>query len=374
MKIGIVGDLILSDRLKIDQALLDILHGTDLNIANLEAPFVRKGMKPELKAGLHQLVKDCKTLKQLNIAAVSLANNHICDFGPSGLEMTRQVLNDHGIFHFGAGSNLEKALQPAEINLLNSRIHCWGFMQKYASGRHFATMRKSGVAELRRNLILPELLGSDAPVKIVYMHWNQEFESYPEPVNKLLAEELSQHCNLIVGSHSHCLQGIQSANQSLIFHGMGNFSMPALPYAGTTLMEYPPLSRQAMIMIAQLDGTTPDYTIHPIQVDHSGCLISDPAKGEANKIRSHLHSISEPLQEDYKVYRKFYNANKQRRLLPTQVRNRQLNRIRLWLYYGMDRCIRYTERILASLLARMGLLNYVKRRFTRLLDYIQSNR
>ena len=54
MRIGFVGDLILSRCLKVDKELIEILNGTDLNIANLEAPFIRNGMRPLRKAGLHQ--------------------------------------------------------------------------------------------------------------------------------------------------------------------------------------------------------------------------------------------------------------------------------------------------------------------------------
>jgi hypothetical protein len=374
MKIGIVGDLILSDHLKIDKPLRDILRSTDLNIANLEAPFIREGMKPALKAGLHQLVEDCHILQDLNIKAVSLANNHMCDFGSEGIEITRQVLKDHGIAHFGAGSKLEEALEPAEISIRNKKVALWGFMQRYASGRHFATSASGGVAELRKDQVISVLKESDADIKIIYNHWNQEFENYPDPVNKLLAEEAAQYCDLLIGSHSHCLQGIQSTGKSNIFYGMGNFSMPALEYAGTRLIEYPEISRSSMLVVLNLDEPDPSYTIHPIRLDQSSCLISDPVKAEAEKVHLHLQSISEALQKPYSSYRKFYNANKQRKLLPTQVRNRHLNRFRLWLFYGTDRILRYSERKLAALLNCLGLLGFVKRRISNLLQYLHSNR
>ena len=100
----------------------------------------------------------------------------------------------------------------------------------------------------------------------------------------------------------------------------------------------------------------------------------DAVKAEAEKVHLHLQSISEALQKPYSSYRKFYNANKQRKLLPTQVRNRHLNRFRLWLFYGTDRILRYSERKLAALLNCLGLLGFVKRRISNLLQYLHSNR
>jgi len=374
MKIGIVGDLILSDHLKIDDTLRDILRSTDLNIANLEAPFIRKGMKPALKAGLHQLSDDCKILHDLNIKAVSLANNHMCDFGTEGIKITTRVLKEQGIQFFGAGNSFEEARQPAKINIKGKRIALWAYMQKYTSGRHFATPSRGGVAELRRDQVLSELKKSDADVKIIYNHWNQEFENYPEPVNKLLAEEAVGYCDVLIGSHSHCLQGIQSKENSSIFYGMGNFSMPALEYAGTRLIVYPEISRNSMIVVVSLERAGQNHTIHPIRVDQSGCQISEPTREEAKKIHQHLEAISEALPKDYSSYRKFYNSHKQRKLLPTQVRNRHLNRFRLWLYYGSDSFVRFSERKLAGLLTRLGILGFVKRRMSALLNYLHSNR
>ena len=150
--------------------------------------------------------------------------------------------------------------------------------------------------------------------------------------------------------------------------------MPALDYAGTRLIEYPEISRNSMIVIAKLDDADRGYTIHPIHVDQSGCLVSDPVKEEAERILLHLQGISEALKKDYSSYRKFYNSNKERKLLPTQVRNRHFNRFRLGLYYGTDRMVRYTEMKLASVLKRLGLLSFVKRRMNSLLQYLHSNR
>jgi len=374
MRIGFVGDLILSPCLKVDKELIEILNGTDLNIANLEAPFIRNGMQPVQKAGLHQLVDDCSILQTLNIAAVSLANNHMGDFGPEGIEITRQVLSDHDILCFGAGKDMEEAIKPAEIIIDNRMIHCWGFMQRFGSKRYFATNQSAGIPELRRDIILPELQNSRADIKILYSHWNQEFEHYPEPINKYLTEEISRHCNLVIGSHPHCLQGIQSSDRSTIFHSLGNFSIPALEFAGVTLMEFPDIYRDSVIIIIELDKKKPGYSVYPIVQDRSGCIVSHPGMERSQQIKSHLHTISEPLALAYREYRQFYKKNRQRKMLPMQVRNRSLNLVLVTLYYSVNRLLMFVEIKLAAALEKMGILSVVKRRMSRILDYIHSNR
>jgi len=374
MKIGFIGDLILSPKLVIDEQITALLRRNDFNVANLEAPFIKKEMHPEMRSGLHQLVSGPGMLHDLNIKAVSLANNHILDYGPEGIEFTQQVLAQHEIQFFGAGSSLEEALRPARLLLDNQSLDIWGFMQRFYSKRHFATSHSEGTAELKKEAMIRELESSDADIKIVYNHWNLEMESFPEPVNKDLAEELARHSTLVVGSHPHCIQGIQTAGNALIFHSLGNFSMPALDYSGTTLIEYPEISRESLIITVALDGTPPPYDIHPIILDRSGTVVSSPDKEKRAQILSRVHRLSEPLALGYNHYRQFYKQNKTRKLMPTQVKNRHLNRFRLFSYFSFIRMLQFVEGNLARFLRKIGLLDRVKRWFSGILDYIHANR
>ena len=374
MKIGFIGDLILSPELVIHEKITALLRGNDFNVANLEAPFIHKGKRPVLKSGLHQLVSDPGMLHDLNIKAVSLANNHMKDYGPEGIELTQKVLSQHGIQFFGAGSSLEEAIRPAKLQIENQSLHFWGFMQRFYAKRHFATAHSGGTAELKRELMIRELDSSEADIKIVYNHWNLELESYPEPVNKDLAEELARHCTLVIGSHPHCIQGIQTSGNALIFHSLGNFSMPALDYSGTTLVEYPEISRESMIVTITLEGKKPHYDIHPITLDRSGSVVSCPDKEKKKQILSRIDTISEPLALGYKNYLHFYKQNKKRKLMPTQVKNRYLNRFRLFSYFSFIRMLQFVEGNLARFLSKIGLLGPVKRWFSGILDYIHSNR
>jgi len=374
MKIGFIGDLILSPDLVIHEKISALLRRNDLNIANLEAPFIREGMRPVLKSGLHQQVSGPGMLHDLNIKAVSLANNHMKDYGPEGIEFTQKVLSQNGIQCFGAGSNLEEALRPARLQLENQSLHIWGFMQRFYSKRHFATAHSGGTAELKRELMIRELESSDADIKIVYNHWNLELESYPEPVNKDLAEALSRHSNVVVGSHPHCIQGIQTAGNALIFHSLGNFSMPALEYSGTTLVEYPEMSRESMIITVDLEATKPQYDIHPITLDRSGSVVSMPDQEKRRQILSRIQTLSEPLAPGYKNYRHFYKQHRKRKLMPIQVKNPYLNRLRLFAYFSFIGMLQFAEGKLARFLSKIGWLDRVKRGFSGILDYIHSNR
>ena len=67
-------------------------------VGNLEGPITSTGVKIA-KNGPHlrNPPSRCQVLKELGITHVSLANNHICDFGVRGIESTEEVLGRLGI-------------------------------------------------------------------------------------------------------------------------------------------------------------------------------------------------------------------------------------------------------------------------------------
>ena len=87
------------------QSLLDRV---DFLIGNLEAPFLddTTGVARTEKTYTFAVPeRHVATLLTGGFDAVSLANNHILDFGLSGLERTWEVLDAAGIVHVGTGSD-----------------------------------------------------------------------------------------------------------------------------------------------------------------------------------------------------------------------------------------------------------------------------
>ena len=108
-----------------------ILLESDLVIANLETPLidVKNTKKPVFsfssryrnKQGRFQhwsdKVKTVEYLKKYNILNVSLANNHMLDYGIDGLNQTLDILKESGIRFFGAGVNRRQASIPYTKNI-----------------------------------------------------------------------------------------------------------------------------------------------------------------------------------------------------------------------------------------------------------------
>ena len=354
MKIGFIGDIILSDRLTFDEALVDYLNSTDFNVANLEAPFIKSHMKPRRGKGLHQLTDVIDSLNRLNIKAVSLANNHMMDFGEEGLLNTIEHLEKNGIRCFGAGGDSSESEKPVIIEHHGEQIELYGALQAYALRAHFAGENKVGVAPWDMQL-LPDTR-SDA-YRILFLHWNQEFEDFPEPVSKLKAEELSNSFDLVVGSHSHCLQGIQQHNKMSIVYSLGNFALPHVAYSNTALSGYPDKCYTGMVYLWDSQGQD-EVLLTSMSAD--GEKVGLIKVGTPESIEE-LQKLSEPLNLSYKAYRQFYLKNRINKKPPILSRNNSINFIKFGLFIRTLQLFHFLELKVASILDWIGIRVLIKR-------------
>src|SRR5690554_717673 len=113
MKILITGDFCPINRADIfnidskkvlDRGFQDILNQSDINITNLECPLTNSSKAisktgPALKAHPNNI----KLLKAMGFNLVTLANNHIMDYGSEGLKDTLDILEKNQIDYVGAG-------------------------------------------------------------------------------------------------------------------------------------------------------------------------------------------------------------------------------------------------------------------------------
>ena len=82
----------------------------DYSIVNLEAPIVLDDViLPKLKSGpnLKASIKTIDALKYVGFNCVTLANNHLCDYGNEGVIDTISSCVKNNIDFVGAGKNIQ---------------------------------------------------------------------------------------------------------------------------------------------------------------------------------------------------------------------------------------------------------------------------
>lgn len=250
--LGLLGDIAVPD--SVDGTDLGGLQlpGVDLTLANLEGP-VRPSQPDQdwsarSRGGCIRLYSSADGLQRVlqasNVACVSLANNHILDLG-TDLHPTLEFLDRCGIAYSGAGQDLPAAQRPAHLRCAGYEVVVLAFGWKVI-GAQAAGRGRPGVNPLTwRNAVdcvdRARAAYPDALV-ICTMHWNYELELYPQPAHREMAFALVDHgADVVVGHHSHVVQGIELHDGKPILYGLGNWFLPRTGYVGGAL-SYPPQS------------------------------------------------------------------------------------------------------------------------------------
>lgn len=230
----VVGDIAFTGKLArdplasvkaIDPSVMELLNSGAV-VGNLEGPLVKDVPGGDLSFPKAASPMRCvEALKALNIRVLSLANNHILDYGDTALRQTLDVLDAAGIAHFGAGMNIQEALKPAMLEVGGARIKLMGFDGSYWR----ATRRKPGCvplgSEIAREAIRRARQSCD--MLVVYFHQGVEALNYPlRSTMKACHDAVDSGADLVVGSHPHTVQGIEAYKEVPIVYSVGNFILP----------------------------------------------------------------------------------------------------------------------------------------------------
>ncbi|MCD6172026.1 MAG: CapA family protein [Thermoplasmata archaeon] len=221
--------------------VLEELKKSDLVFGNLEGPLSNCGNPLKNKCCLYSLPETVKSLKSAGLGVLSLANNHIFDYGYKAFEDTISLLKENNISWFGAGKDLEEAKRPAILSINNLLIGFLGYSWDFI-GSINATKNRFGTAPLNEKLILEDIkkLKKKTHVVIVSLHWGYERERYPLPSQRKLAHRIiDAGASLILGHHPHVLQGIESYKKGIIVYSLGNFIFPDIVYKNYRIVQKP---------------------------------------------------------------------------------------------------------------------------------------
>lgn len=214
----------------ISNEIKQLLGEADVNYGNLEGAIIEKGMKGRKKISCYSLVENAGILSDLKLDAVSLANNHITDYGYDGLRSTMEFLKKMGILFCGAGANLEEASRPAILTRKGKKIVLFSFGWEVIDCIH-AGKHNFGIAPLKEKFILECIrdFRKQADIILLSLHFGYENETFPLPYHRQMCHRLIEGgADLIIGHHPHVVQGKEFYRQKIIFYSLGNFMFSSL--------------------------------------------------------------------------------------------------------------------------------------------------
>lgn len=201
------------------------LLSRDLVLGNLEGPLSERGKELKKKYLFRGDPSYVAVLRKAGIKLISLANNHIMDYGNLALVDTIANLKNAGLYPFGAGGNQKEALKPQLINKNGLTVSFFGFLG-YPLQVEGVDPKVSGPCQVGLDEFISALqdIRSQVDFIIVSLHWGLEYESLPHPHQIEVAHRLIDNgVDLIIGHHPHVTQGIEKYRGKYIFYSLGNF-------------------------------------------------------------------------------------------------------------------------------------------------------
>lgn len=220
------------------ESVTPILKSSDITFGNLEAPLTiesEKAVWDYTKILDKPVIIDgktygssiyCKadpiaaeTLSHAGFNVLSLANNHIMDYGQEGLNETLEVLAKHNIKTVGAGKNLLESRKPAIFRINGVNVGILAYCDTYIAGK-----RRPGVAPTKYIEQDIKNLKDNADFIIVSIHQGMDVSEYP------LKSEIEQMhriidwgANIVLRHHPHVVQGVEEYKGGIVLYSLGNF-------------------------------------------------------------------------------------------------------------------------------------------------------
>ena len=202
----------------------ELAKDADRFIVNLECALTHeekeiKKMGPCLKAD----PKCADTFKKVGITDIALANNHVYDFGESGLRDTMKNLERVGLPYMGVGENDTDSRKIYYIETADKKVAVVNVCEHEYS---YALPDRMGANPYDPYLTMQDIrvAKKNADYVIVLYHGGKEHCRYPSPRLRNLCREMV-YCgaNVVLTQHSHCIGCYEEFEGGHILYGQGNF-------------------------------------------------------------------------------------------------------------------------------------------------------
>lgn len=290
--------------------LAPVLSDVHMAVGNLEGPLTERAeVTPASRFCLRGHPLYARVLRSAGFGALSLANNHIMDFGWQGVEETLDLLSKAGIRAFGAGLNLAAARAPLRIFADGVNVAFLGYTDVPVEMPIYATEKDPGVAPAELSLMIEDIRAAkrECDVVVVCLHWGQEMVRCPSLRQRRIARQLmAAGATLVLGHHPHVLQGIEQIGSGLVAYSLGTYCVCEEEWRGQNtdgdsfrMMHMGPddgWRRQAILKVGLArDGAVVTHHMIPTYVRTDMRVVQDPRPERIGELEWDSTIIRKPL-------------------------------------------------------------------------------
>ena len=228
-----------------------ILEEPDITFGNLEGPISDRGTKRGSIYSFRMEPEAVKALYDTGFDVLSVANNHIGDYGREAMEDTFRRLRRAGIAYTGAGWNSVEALSPAILERSGVKVGFLGFSDVGPSwlkaGEVLSGIALAGAESVESAV---RQAREKADILVVSFHFGEEYETTSRARQRELAHTaIDAGAKIVVGHHPHVAQEVERYKEGVIAYSLGNFIFD---------QAFSPETKRALMLTVKLKGAAID--------------------------------------------------------------------------------------------------------------------
>lgn len=269
----------------------ELIKSADYSLFNLETSVSLRGSdtKPE-GFGFRSEPSTLEGLVNAGIDMVSIANNHVIDYGREALTDTMSSLKEYNIEYIGAGENYNEASKINYQNINGLKVAFIGTTEILGYKSWVAEDEKSGVFYLNKNNLeeinnIIKVAKENSDYVVVVAHWDREYYDYPESETIDMAHTfIDNGADIIIGHHPHVLQGIEYYKEGIIYYSTGNFNF---------LIKNENASQSALFEVGFDKEKIVSSKVYPIKINACKANLLEKDSKNYNTIIDNLNKRSE---------------------------------------------------------------------------------
>lgn len=324
----------------------EVIKSADFSFVNFESPVVEDGYQPIPKCGpnLRCTSEAAEAVRYAGFTGVTMANNHILDYGPEGLRKSIECCKCQGLDVVGVGDNLSEAEKILYLEKEGKKLAIINCCEHEFSIASDTTAGANPLNPIHQYYAIQEAK-KQADYVLVIVHGGHEHFQLPSPrMQETYRFFVDAGADAVVNHHQHCYSGYEMYREKPIFYGLGNFCFDEDGGRNSTWNE-------GYMVVLSFDNHEITYEMIPYtQCNEKASVELVKERTSFDKTIEKLNAIIQDSRELKKEVDKYYRTTAPGMLLMHQpYENRILNKL-------------YRMHLLPSLVSRkkyLMLLNYI---------------
>lgn len=286
--------------------LRKIIKSADFSFVNFESPITEENYKPIPKYGpnLHCTYEAAEAIKFAGFTGVTMANNHILDYGPEGLHKSIESCKFEGLDITGVGENIKEAEEilylkkgDKTLAVINCCEHEFSIANENSPGsnplnpiRQFYSIT---TARKKADFVLVVVHGGHEHFQLPSLRMQETYQFF-----------IDAGADAVVNHHQHCYSGYEIYKGKPIFYGIGNFGFDIFPNRINSTWNYG-------YLIELNFGETVKYKLHPYNqysekptIELLGENVFDTCLNNLNSIIGNKEKLNAKVSRYYKQCQK----------------------------------------------------------------------